>query len=216
MQYEHELNNGTYPIQFVTVPDVEFHLSSTRYDTGAYVVAYLPSIESGQYGLWSQYVQENSNWLEESWENYARAEDHEHDHAEHDHATAGEISPVIWSVNFFDEDGDPYQYGTDSCYVEPGTSVHVDVEFVIEDPMVCCPEAFRKSRCCSSISSNSLTCSYRTVLGLPFGQCLLLQCRNLKTESTSTFYQLTFLKPLPTMSMCLVKHRSAIFATLPR
>jgi hypothetical protein len=66
LMQEHLRNNGTYPHGFVTIPDAEYHLARARQESGAYLLTYSPTVEGKDYALWSQYVEENLGWLDES------------------------------------------------------------------------------------------------------------------------------------------------------
>jgi hypothetical protein len=67
LMQEHLRNNGAYPRGFVTIPNTEYHLARVRQKIGAHVLTYAPTVEKGDYALWSQYVEKNLGWLNESY-----------------------------------------------------------------------------------------------------------------------------------------------------
>jgi hypothetical protein len=87
---EHLRNNGTYPRGFVTIPNAVDHLTRARNESGAYVLAYAPTVEGKDYALWSRYVGENLGWLGET-----PIEQEPSDELIHSHK---EIERQIWSV----------------------------------------------------------------------------------------------------------------------
>ena len=95
---EHEINNGTYPIGFVTIPEAEVLYSNVREEAGATVLGYSPTIQAEDFGLWEKYAAENSGWLWESMVAQARMDDARYE--------AQGISNQIWRIALYDEDGE--------------------------------------------------------------------------------------------------------------
>jgi len=62
---EHKKNTGLGR-GFVTIPAVEQHYGQARRDSGALVVAYLPTVWPSELETWNQYSTENQGWIEES------------------------------------------------------------------------------------------------------------------------------------------------------
>jgi hypothetical protein len=98
---EHQRNNGTYPLGFVTIPDAEYHLARARHASRANVLFYSPKVEGKDYAVWSQYVEENLGWLDEAREvKHRRIEEGVSDVQVYSHK---EVERQIWSaVDLFD------------------------------------------------------------------------------------------------------------------
>lgn len=79
-------------------------MGRARNKSGAYFLAYAPSVEGQDYPLWAEYVEDNLHWLEEAWEA---------------DGLVGSLSTVetqIWTVFNFDEDGNQIQYDASVCF----------------------------------------------------------------------------------------------------
>jgi hypothetical protein len=122
---EHERNNGTYPLGFVTLVDAHFHLENAREESGAYVLAYSPIVQGVDYALWTEYVEENLGWLDDAWNVHVHEESEENAH--------NEVELQIWTVTNLDEDGNDIDYDPSVCYGSQAEDI-ADIQVHLEDP----------------------------------------------------------------------------------
>ncbi|KAG7374978.1 adenylate/guanylate cyclase [Nitzschia inconspicua] len=128
---EHKQNNGTYPLGFVTLLDTEHHMGRAREDSQAYVLTYAPIVEGKDYDLWTQYVNENMQWIDEAWKVY---NDIGGVSEKEQSPTAYMVEPRIWTVTTLDEDGNEIDYESSSlCEVQTSKEIATQ-EVHIEKP----------------------------------------------------------------------------------
>ncbi|KAG7348900.1 adenylate/guanylate cyclase [Nitzschia inconspicua] len=125
---EYKQNNGTYPLGFVTMLDLEYHLGHARRENQAYVLAYAPTVEGKDYDLWTQYVNENMHWIDEAWKVYDEVEGESE--KEQSHSNRYILEPRIWALTNLDEDGNEIDNDSSVCYEHDLNNVSEEVVYI--------------------------------------------------------------------------------------
>ncbi|KAG7348838.1 adenylate/guanylate cyclase [Nitzschia inconspicua] len=134
---EHKQNNGTYPLGFVTLLDTEHHMGRAREDSQAYVLTYAPIVEGKDYDLWTQYVNENLQWINEAWKVYNNVGGV----SEKEQSPSIDlVEPRIWTVTSLDEDGNEIDYDSNIFFRASAETVQVSRQTTLRD--ICTPSAF--------------------------------------------------------------------------
>jgi hypothetical protein len=96
-----------------------------RETSGAYVVGYLPTVQSEDFGLWSEYSELHKGWMVDAFkvtpsgelQGWVEADD-------------VQIYPDIWDVLLLDENGDEINFDSHTC----GTQDPTSIELIPQDP----------------------------------------------------------------------------------
>jgi hypothetical protein len=112
--------NPTYPAGFVTLPDTEIHLGRAREETDAYIVGYAPTVHEGQHATWSQYAEENKDWMGPAWETYKVKEELNGQVADDTlvdyDEEASYFSSDIWALVVYDGNGNVVVEHPNTCH----------------------------------------------------------------------------------------------------
>jgi hypothetical protein len=94
-------------------------LDNAREKSGAFVIGYVPTVKSNEFDLWTSYVIENQDWVNESLQVYQEQQQEQQmvESFTRD-VLIGEdklFVEQIWQVEYRDEDGNPVVVDTSKC-----------------------------------------------------------------------------------------------------